>query len=227
MVSDASCTEALTIQVARGCRKIGVKSEQNVIVDQRGAMFGAEDDMNQIEAQRLRHGSDYMSGLQPSIHFVSVYLGLLTPRSQKRSLGTPVRPRLLCRRTFGPQCISARCHRLRHGSDYMSGLQPSIHFASVYLGLRPRLVCRRTFGPHCISTQNDRQRTVQAARQHIVQTLPRRIVQTVWRRVQTTRRCVVQTLSAEGATTYPQDNLEQKPPGPKVRQNNSLGRRPR
>ena len=88
VVSDSSYPEALTIQAARGSREIGVKTGQNVIVDQGNAVFRTEDNVDQIEAQRLRHGSDYMSGLQPSVDFASAYLGL--------------RPRLVCRRTFGP-----------------------------------------------------------------------------------------------------------------------------
>jgi hypothetical protein len=93
VVSDASCSETLAIQFARGSRKIPVKSRQNVILDQRDAIFGTEDDMNQIEAQRLRHCCDYMSGLQPSTAPANTYLGL--------------RPRLVCHRTYGPHCISA------------------------------------------------------------------------------------------------------------------------
>lgn len=91
VVSDASCSETLAIQFARGSRKIHVKSRQNVIIDQRDAIFGTEDDMNQVEAQRLRHCCDYMSGLQPSTALANTYLGL--------------RPRLICHRTYGPQSL--------------------------------------------------------------------------------------------------------------------------
>jgi hypothetical protein len=55
-------------------------------------MFRAENDMHQIEAQRLRHLTDYMSGLQPSAVLADTYLGL--------------RPRLVCRRAFGPYRLS-------------------------------------------------------------------------------------------------------------------------
>jgi hypothetical protein len=66
-------------------------------VDRRSTMFCAEDDMHQVEAQRLRHGSNYMSSLQPFPDLVNAYLGL--------------RPRLICRRTFGPLShISPRMH---------------------------------------------------------------------------------------------------------------------
>jgi hypothetical protein len=97
VVSDASCSETLAIQFARGSRKIRVKSRQNVIIDQRDAIFGTEDDMNQVEAQRLRHCCDYMSGLQPSTTPANTYLGL--------------RPRLICHRTYGPLAPALRYKR--------------------------------------------------------------------------------------------------------------------
>jgi hypothetical protein len=89
VVSDASYSETFAIQLARSSRKIGVESRQNVIMDQRDTIFGTEDDMDQIEAQRLRHCRNYMPGLQPSTTLANTYLGL--------------RPRLLCHRTYGPQ----------------------------------------------------------------------------------------------------------------------------
>jgi hypothetical protein len=70
-------------------------------VDRRSAMFCAEDDMHQVEAQRLRHCSNYMSGLQPSRDLVNAFLGL--------------QPRLVCRRTFSPQC--------RHTSIFRNSLR--------------------------------------------------------------------------------------------------------
>jgi hypothetical protein len=77
-------------------------------VDRRNALFRAEDDMHKVEAQRLWHRTDYMSGLQPFPDLANAYLGL--------------RPRLICRRTFGPQChTSPRRHsfqsRLCFGSE--------------------------------------------------------------------------------------------------------------
>jgi hypothetical protein len=50
-------------------------------------MFCAENDMHQIETQLLRHGGDYMSGLQPSTVLADTYLGL--------------RPRLVWSQAFG------------------------------------------------------------------------------------------------------------------------------
>jgi hypothetical protein len=55
-------------------------------------MFRTKDDMHQVEAQSLRHRSDYMSGLQPFRELRNPYLGL--------------RPRLICHRTFGPHSTS-------------------------------------------------------------------------------------------------------------------------
>jgi hypothetical protein len=36
-------------------------------VDEGSTIFCAEDDMHEVEAQRLRHGTDYMPGLQPLV----------------------------------------------------------------------------------------------------------------------------------------------------------------
>jgi hypothetical protein len=92
VVGNSTHSKALTIQFARGSGEIRMKIRNHVIVDERSPMFRAENDMHQIEAQRLRHGSDYMSGLQPSAVLADTYLGL--------------RPRLVCRRAFGPQRLS-------------------------------------------------------------------------------------------------------------------------
>jgi hypothetical protein len=54
-------------------------------------VFCAEHDMHQVETQRLRHGTNYMSGLQPSPVPADTYLGL--------------RPRLACRQAFGLQSL--------------------------------------------------------------------------------------------------------------------------
>jgi len=88
VIGNTAHAKALAIQYARRSREIGMKRGTDFLVDQRRAMFRAEDDMHQVEAQRLRHGTDYMPGLQPSPSSANAYLGL--------------RPRLVCRRTFGP-----------------------------------------------------------------------------------------------------------------------------
>ena len=89
MIGNSPYSETLAIQLARGSREIGVKSRHQIIVDHRHAIFSTKDDMNQVETQRLGHRSDYMSGLQPFTALDTRYLGL--------------RPRLICRRTYGPK----------------------------------------------------------------------------------------------------------------------------
>jgi hypothetical protein len=89
MVGSSTRSKALTIQSARRSSEICKKRSANIFVDQRGSMFRAENNMNQVEAQRLGHGKDYMPGLQPFAALTNAYLGL--------------RPRLVCRRTFGPR----------------------------------------------------------------------------------------------------------------------------
>jgi hypothetical protein len=74
-------------------------------------MFRAENDMHQIEAQRLRHDTDYMPGLQPLPASTNAYLGLW--------------PRLVC---FGPSALG-------------HGFSRAATTTAAYLGLWPRLVC--------------------------------------------------------------------------------------
>jgi hypothetical protein len=75
-------------------------------VDERRTAFCAVDDMHQVEAQRLRHGKDSISGLQPFI------TGGTVPRPPCG------RPRQKCRWAFGPlspvvQTVSQHRHRNR------------------------------------------------------------------------------------------------------------------
>jgi hypothetical protein len=91
VVGNSAHSKALAIQLARGSGEISMEVRDDVFVDEWSPVFRAEDDMHQIETQRLRHGGDYMSGLQPSAVLADTYLGL--------------RPRLVCRRTFGPQSM--------------------------------------------------------------------------------------------------------------------------
>lgn len=93
VICDSADPKAVAVQSAHSPGKIGMKSRKDVIVDECNAVFRTEDDVDQIEAQRLRHGSDYMSGLQPSSTLTNTYLGL--------------RPRLRCHRTYGPHSFSA------------------------------------------------------------------------------------------------------------------------
>lgn len=66
MVGDTANAEAFAIELTRSSRDICVQRGPNLVIDQGLSMFRAENDMHQVEAQRLRHCSDYMSGLQPS-----------------------------------------------------------------------------------------------------------------------------------------------------------------
>ena len=94
MVSNPTHAKTFAVQFAGRSCEIRMKVAGDVIADERKTIFRAEDDVHQIEAQRLRHTQDYMSGLQPSVRSAAVDLGL--------------RPRLVCRRTFGPHSIPTR-----------------------------------------------------------------------------------------------------------------------
>ena len=87
MIGNSAYSETLAIQFAGRSGQICVEGGKNAVVDQWSTMFRAEDDMHQVEAQRLRHRGNYMSGLQPSPVSADTYLGL--------------RPRLVCRQAFG------------------------------------------------------------------------------------------------------------------------------
>jgi hypothetical protein len=92
VVGNAAHPKAFAIQFACRSREIGIKRSAHILVDQRGPMFRAENHMYQVKALRLRHGKDYMPGLQPFLASINVYLGL--------------RPRLVCRQTYGPYRLS-------------------------------------------------------------------------------------------------------------------------
>ena len=143
VVGNSAHSKTLAIQFARSSGEICMKIWNNVIVDQRSPMFCAEDDMHQIEAQRLRHLTDYMSGLQPSAVLPDTYLGL--------------RPRLVCRRAFSPRSLSVQPTESlpktqqtssQNGSHpgtrqptspvCVPGLQPSPVRANTHPGLRPK-----------------------------------------------------------------------------------------
>ena len=93
VVGHTSGPETFAIQFPCGTRQVRVQPIGNLFRYQRPAIFRAENQMHQVETQRLWHGADYMPGLQPSTHLAIPNLGL--------------RPRLVCNRTFGPQtCIT-------------------------------------------------------------------------------------------------------------------------
>ena len=88
MIGDTADTKTFTTQLSRRAGKVCMKIVEDGLIDQGQSALRTENDMHQVEAQRLRHGADYMSGFQPSTHAVRCDLGL--------------RPRLVCGRTFGP-----------------------------------------------------------------------------------------------------------------------------
>jgi len=69
MICDTTCAETFATKFAYRPRKIGVQRGCDIVFDERMTVFRTENDMHEIEAQRLRHGRDYMSGLQPSENF--------------------------------------------------------------------------------------------------------------------------------------------------------------
>jgi hypothetical protein len=102
VIGHTSGPKTFAIQFSCRARQIRVQRIGNLFRYQRSTIFRAEDDMHQVETQRLRHDADYMSGLQPSTHFAQRNLGL--------------RPRLVCGRTFGPLRGRDRCRHLGHFS---------------------------------------------------------------------------------------------------------------
>ncbi len=65
MVRRAASAKAITLPVSRYRSQICMKPTTNGVV-QKGRRPFVLPDVNQHEAQRLRHGGDYKSGLQPS-----------------------------------------------------------------------------------------------------------------------------------------------------------------
>jgi len=151
VVGNASHAKTFAIQFARDASKIRMKAGTDIVIDRRQPVFRAEHNMHQVETQRLRHGGDYMSCLQPSPVSADTYLGL--------------RPRLVC---VAPLALSPclRTHLgLRPGlrtGPVCFGLSALRSGCVADLGLRPRLVCRRAFGPHILGQRkitNSRSRT--------------------------------------------------------------------
>jgi hypothetical protein len=89
VIGDTTNAKAFATKRACCTREIGVKLVHQLGPDQRQTPLRAEHHMHQVKAQCLRHGTNYMSGLQPSHSPTHADLGL--------------RPRLVCRRAFGPQ----------------------------------------------------------------------------------------------------------------------------
>ena len=136
MVGNAAHPKTLAIQFTRRTREICMKCRGNILSDQRSTLFGAEHDMHQIETQRLRHGWNYMLGLQPSPVLSDTYLGL--------------RPRLVCRQAFGLHALQCQpianspCRRQRTNlsakgaTTYQPGLKAQVDDRQTPRGLKAR-----------------------------------------------------------------------------------------
>lgn len=66
MLLNATNPKAFAIELPSRTRQIRMKCRTNLLGDQRHSLFSAEDNMDEIQAQRLRHSSLDVSGLQPS-----------------------------------------------------------------------------------------------------------------------------------------------------------------
>ena len=120
VVGDTTGAKAFAIDLAGGAGEVSVQFRRDVLGDQWSVVLCAEDDVNKIEAQRLRHGFN-VSGLQPFGACSTRYLGL--------------RPRLLCGRAFGPKFLgllesadTARIFEIGAGAfgrEFLGSLQSS------------------------------------------------------------------------------------------------------
>ena len=88
MVRNTTHAKTFAPQLPRQTRQISVQTRPDLIMNQRLTPFRAKHDVNQIQAQCLRHQQSHASGLQPSRFVRLAYLGL--------------RPGLSCRRALGP-----------------------------------------------------------------------------------------------------------------------------
>ncbi len=76
MVRNATNSEALAIELPRRTRQIRMKRRANLVGDQQLPFLRAKDNMDQIQAQRLRQDSLNVPGLQPSLFVDHPYPGL-------------------------------------------------------------------------------------------------------------------------------------------------------
>ena len=74
VIGDASGAEAFAAGVTGYGSEIGVKIRENCGGENRRAIFGAEDDVNEEIGEGLRHGDKDRSGFQPS----GIFRGNLT-----------------------------------------------------------------------------------------------------------------------------------------------------
>jgi len=76
MIGNTANANTLTTKLANGSSDVRMKRQLDIIVDERHPAFGAEDNMHEVEAQRLRRVGDFISGFQPSAFARPEYLGL-------------------------------------------------------------------------------------------------------------------------------------------------------
>ena len=113
VIGRTSSAKAFAIHLSGYARKIPIQRIRKLFRDKRLTVFGTKDDVHKIEAQGLWHARDYMSGFQPSSSPAITVLGL--------------RPRLVCRRTYGPHIATpfeiADLHRnLNPGASPWAGI---------------------------------------------------------------------------------------------------------
>jgi hypothetical protein len=135
MVLNTADTKAFAIEPTRCTCQIRMKRRANLLGDQGLPFFRAEDNMDQIQAQRLRHGSPDVSGLQPSTLFTPPVPGLPHPSGQKNARGEP-RPGLGCY-VPGPTALkpSNRKYQRPESPPISQGSKTRPHNS---LGRRPR-----------------------------------------------------------------------------------------
>lgn len=92
VILHAAHAKAFTAQPPRRSGQVRMQLRGKLGRNRRRAIFGTENEMNQIPAQGLGHAS-LVSGFQPFVSQDDRFLGL--------------RPRLLCARAFGPDLLLA------------------------------------------------------------------------------------------------------------------------
>ncbi len=66
MVGHTPDSKTIAFPIAHNCRKISMQPAPHILLQQWTAILRTEDDMDQHETQRLGHGGQYSSGLQPA-----------------------------------------------------------------------------------------------------------------------------------------------------------------
>ena len=81
-------SKAIALQPSCGPGQVAMQTRRDLFTNQGHPALGAEDHVNHVQGQRLRHGAPHVPGFQPYSFAQRQYLGL--------------RPRLLCSRAFSP-----------------------------------------------------------------------------------------------------------------------------